>query len=235
LDSRRGTENRLLAKLPDETRTLLDPLLEQVTLKQNEVLFEPHQPIKFVYFFKGGLSSEIAVNSTEHIEVGCIGREGMSGLAVLLGASQTPHRSFMQAGGPATRIRAEDLLRVFNESQPLRTLLLRYVHVFTIQVAATALANGRYNVEQRLARWLLMSHDRLDDALPLTHDFLALMLGVRRPSVTGALHVLEGEHLIKADRGLITIRDRQGLVAFAGESYGMAEAEYERLISEAAL
>jgi CRP-like cAMP-binding protein len=100
-----------------------------------------------------------------------------------------------------------------------------------VQIAATALADGRYNVNERLARWLLMCHDRLGDELALTHDFLALMLGVRRPSVTDALHVLEGERLIKADRARIQVRDRLGLEQFAGEAYGVPEAEYRRLFS----
>jgi CRP-like cAMP-binding protein len=118
------------------------------------------------------------------------------------------------------------------ESVPsLKGLLLRYVHLFMIQVAATALADGRYDVNQRLARWLLMCHDRLGDELLLTHDFLALMLGVRRPSVTDALHVLEGHRLIKAERSRITVRDRRGLEGVAGDAYGAPEIEYWRLIS----
>jgi CRP-like cAMP-binding protein len=112
----------------------------------------------------------------------------------------------------------------------VRALLLRYAHVFMVQVAATALADGRYSIEQRLARWLLMCHDRNGDDLALTHEFLALMLGVRRPGVTESLHILEGERMIKAQRGLITILDRQKLEARAGDSYGTPEAEYERLI-----
>jgi CRP-like cAMP-binding protein len=99
-----------------------------------------------------------------------------------------------------------------------------------IQVAATALTNGRYEIGQRLARWLLMCQDRLGDQLPLTHDFLALMLGVRRPGVTSAMHVLEGEQLIYAERGLIRIRSRQRLEEYAGAAYGVPEAEYRRLI-----
>lgn len=111
------------------------------------------------------------------------------------------------------------------------SLLLRYVHVFMMQVAATALADGRYNVEQRTARWLLMAHDRLEnDELPLTHDFLALMLGVRRSSVTNALHVVEGSRAIKASRSLIVVRDRDKLERLPGASYGLPESEYQRVL-----
>jgi CRP-like cAMP-binding protein len=225
-------KNGLLSRLPQEVLGLILPGLKRVTLQQNDVLFEPFQTIEHVYFFEGGLSSEIAVNgSSNRIEVGCIGVEGMSGLPVVLGTDRTPHRSFMQVGGPAMRINAADLEKVMDGYPALRKQLLRYAHVFMVQIAATALADGRYNVNERLARWLLMCHDRLGDELALTHDFLALMLGVRRPSVTDALHVLEGERLIKADRARIQVRDRSGLEQFAGEAYGVPEAEYRRLFS----
>jgi CRP-like cAMP-binding protein len=226
------TANTLIACLPAQEAIRLAPLLERVVLKQRDVLIEPFQPISHVHFFEGGLSSEIAINAdNSRIEVGCIGREGLSGLPVVLGTKSTPHRSFVQSGGKALRIRADDLQQAMDDLPLLRQLLLRYAQVFMIQIAATALADGRYKVEQRLARWLLMSQDRLGDKLNLTHDFLALMLGVRRPSVTEALHVLEGEGMIKAARGLITIRSREKLEELAGGSYGVPESEYRRIIS----
>ena len=114
----------------------------------------------------------------------------------------------------------------------MRRILLRFAHVFMIQIASTTLADGRYGVEKRLARWLLMCQDRLGESLPLTHDFLALMLGVRRPSVTDALHTLEGKLLIRSERSLVTIRNRAGLTELAGSSYGLPEAEYRRLIED---
>jgi CRP-like cAMP-binding protein len=225
-------QNGLLASLSPDDRAVLSPLLEPVSLMQRDVLFEPFQPITHVYFFESGLSSEIAINpDSSRIEVGCIGREGLSGLPVVLGVDTTPHRSFVQADGTALRIQSQHLEQAMEAQPTLRKLLLRYAHVFMIQIAATALADGRYTVDQRLARWLLMSQDRLGDEITLTHDFLALMLGVRRPSVTDALHVLEGERLIHANRGLITIRDRARLEDMAGGAYGVPEAEYRRLIS----
>ena len=224
--------NGLLAKLSADDLAVLGPLLQPVALRQREVLFEAFQPIDYVYFFEGGLSSEIAGNSGgERIEVGCIGYEGLSGVPVILGVESTPHRAFMQVGGDAHRVRSSELRQAMDLHAPLRRFLLRYAHVFMIQVAATALADGRYRVEQRLARWLLMCQDRIGDDLPLTHDFLALMLGVRRPSVTDALHILEGSLLIKAERGLIVVRDRPGLVTLAGSSYGLPEAEYRRFFA----
>lgn len=225
-------QNGLLAALQAEDYALIDPHLERVTLAQREILHEPGQPISHAYFFEGGLSSEIAVNSDgNQIEVGCIGREGLSGIPAVLGVERASHQAFMQAGGSALRIRIADLRDTMDASRSLRDLLLRYAHVFMIQIAATALSDGRYHVEQRLARWLLMAHDRLGDVeLPLTHDFLALMLGIRRPGVTNATHTLEGQHLIKGRRSRITVLDRPGLEEVAGASYGKPEAEYERLI-----
>lgn len=226
------TENTLLSALAPRDAELLATLVTPVTLKQGDVLFEPDQIIDYVYFFDGGLSSEIASNGGgSRIEVGCVGREGFSGAPVALGMDRTPHQSFMQSDGHALRIPRQALQEAMDVSPTLRRLLLGYVHVFMTQVAATALADGRYNVEMRLARWLLMSQDRLGDEMPLTHDFLSLMLGVRRPSVTDTLHIVEEKRAIRAQRGLITVRDRQKLEEIAGDCYGVPEAEYRRVIA----
>lgn len=223
--------NGLLNALSTEDRALLKPLLERVQLNQADPLFEPFQPVTHVYFFESGLSSEIVLGGkTTQIEVGCIGYEGCSAVPVLLGVEATPHRAFMQAGGEAFRVSTQYLWQAMDSSPSLRSILLRYAHVFMIQIAETALANGRCSVEQRLARWLLMCQDRLGDELPLTHEFLSLMLGVRRPSVTEALHILEGHRAIKAERALIKIRDRALLKATATDAYGVPEREYQRLI-----
>ncbi len=217
--------------LSDDVATRLRPHLEPVELQQGEHLFEPNQQLRHVVFFEGGLSSEIAGgNGAKTIEVGCIGLEGFSSVPAVLGVDSTPHFAFMQCGGPALRIGVDPLRAAMDDCRALRELLMRYAHVFLIQVATTALADGRYGVERRLARWVLMGHDRIGYELPLTHDFLALMLGVRRPSVTDALHRLEGEHAIKAERGLILIKDVEKLKELAGPIYGIAEMEYERHI-----
>ena len=149
----------------------------------------------------------------------------------MLGVDHTPHLTFMQVEGHGYRIASAHLTRAMEESRSLQALLLRYVQAFSIQVAATAASNGESGIGERLARWLLMSHDRIDgDELPLTHEFLSLMLAVRRAGVTEALHVLDGTGIIKARRGVITILDRERLEEKAGESYGVPEAEYEKLI-----
>lgn len=224
------THNGLLKTLSDEDAALIRSRTELVTLEQDQLLFESRKPISHVYFFESGLSSEVVV-ATKSIEVGCIGHEGCSGVPVLLGVDSSPHKAFMQAGGTALRIASSDLSELIDTNRAIRELLLRYAHVFMIQIAATALADGRYDIEQRLARWILMCQDRLGDELPLTHDFLSVMLGVRRPSVTDALHKLEGNRAIRAERALITVRDRAVLEETAGDSYGIPEAEYRRLIS----
>ncbi len=225
------TTNRILSMLPDSVVTRLMPHLKRVELQQGEHLFEADQQLRHVFFFEGGLSSEIAGGKgSKTIEVGCVGLEGFSSVPAVLGVDSTPHFAFMQCGGPALRIEVEALRSAMEACASLRQLLTRYAHVFLIQVATTALADGRYGVEKRLARWILMGRDRIGYELPLTHDFLALMLGVRRPSVTDALHRLEGKHAIKAERGLILIKDVEKLKELASPIYGIAETEYEQHI-----
>jgi len=224
--------NRFLSLVGQDSLTAIAGSFETVCLRQGQSIFEPMQQIDHIYFFTKGLSSEIAVDDGgQRIEVGCIGFEGFAGVPAVLGVNRSPHRSFMETDGTALRIETERLMEAARADDALMSLLLRYVHVFMMQVAATALADGRYNVEQRTARWLLMAHDRLEsEELPLTHDFLALMLGVRRSSVTNALHVVEGLGAIKASRSLITVRERDKLERLAGASYGLPESEYRRVL-----
>jgi CRP-like cAMP-binding protein len=156
----------------------------------------------------------------------------MVGKAVVLGLDRTPNETFIQVEGAALRLRSEELSRAMDERPSIRGVLLRYVHTCLIQIAHAALANGRYNIRERLARWLLTCHDRLGrDELPLTHEFLSLMLGVRRSGVTQALNLLEVEKTITVRRGQIIVSDRRKLERIAGGSYGVPEAEYERVIA----
>jgi CRP-like cAMP-binding protein len=223
------SRNRLLASLSVRDRARLQPSLAIVDLPLDKVLEEANRPIENVYFPESGIASVVAGNGVP-VEVGLIGREGMTGLSIVLGDDRSVNRTFVQAPGSALRLSANDLRLAMDRSRSLRVGLLRYAQVFLVQLGQTALANGRTRLEARLARWLLMAHDRFDKgAFPFTHRFLALMLGVRRPGVTVALHFLEGYGLIKARRGLITVIDRKGLEAHANGSYGVPEAEYERL------
>ena len=227
--------NSLLSLLSPSDFGLLKPNLEPVALEVKDVLVEPNKPIEHVHFIESGLGSIVAISvADERIEVGHVGREGMTATAVILGADQTPILTFVQVAGSALRLRADALEEALEASASLRRLLNRYVQSVMIQMAHTALANGRFTISERLARWLLMYHDRLpSNDLVVTHEFLALMLGVRRPGVTEHLHVLEGEHMIKATRGHIQILDRTKLENLAGDCYGLPEEEYERLLTRA--
>ena len=144
----------------------------------------------------------------------------MSGLAVVLGNGRSPNENFMQVGGAGRRISSPKLRAAMKQSRSLQSVFLHFVHAFMNQVSSTALSNGTASVEERLARWLLMAHDRLDgDEIPLTHEFLSLMLGVRRAGVTVALNALEGKAVIRLARGQIFVVDRKGLKTSANGCY----------------
>jgi CRP-like cAMP-binding protein len=214
---------------------LLRPHLRPVALELRKDLERPNRPIETVYFMEAGIASVVAVQpDNTRIEIGLIGREGMSGTAVALGGDQSPHSTYMQVAGEGQRIAVRDLRKAMDASVPLRDLLLKFVQVFMVQTAHTAIANARANINKRLARWILMAHDRSrDNTLPLTHEFLALMLGVRRAGVTEALQNLKRQTLIDTGRNRIVVRDRKGLEQVAGKSYGVPEKEYRRLIGQA--
>jgi len=177
-------------------------------------------------------ASVVAIQSDEtRVEVGLIGREGMSGIAVVLGGDQSPHSTYIQVAGEAQRITINELRKAMHASETLRGLLLKFAQAFMVQTAQTAIANARAHIDQRLARWILMAHDRTGDAnLPLTHEFLALMLGVRRAGVTEALQSLKRKKLIDTGRNQIVLLNRKGIERAAGDSYGVPEKEYRRLI-----
>ena len=178
--------------------------------------------------------SILADTSQGRIEVGMVGPEGMAGLPVVHGIDRSPHGYLVQAAGQALRITAQNLRTAMQHNLPLHAGLLRYAHTLMVQTAQTAYANAGFNIEARLARWILMTDDRLArEDLPLTHDFLSMMLGVRRPGVTLAVQGLEGNRLIRAARGRITVLDRSGLEEVAGSAYGISEAEYASVMGQA--
>jgi CRP-like cAMP-binding protein len=227
--------NWLLRKLSSADFALLQPHLNRIDLKLRDYLFEPDTPIERVHFLEAGIASTVSLEEGgEQIETGLYGREGMSGAAVLLGAGQSPHASFMQLDGATSLVIASDqLIAAAENSGTLRNSLLRFVHTLSLQAAQTAAANAHYALPERLARWLLMCHDRVDgDDLPLTHEFMGMMLAVRRSGVTVTLHTLEGAGAIKSRRGVVTVTDRERLEEVAGDSYGGPEAEYRRLLGE---
>jgi CRP-like cAMP-binding protein len=211
---------------------LLKPHLRHVSMELKEDLERPNRRIESVCFMETGIASVVAVQPDEtRVEVGLVGCEGMSGTAVVLGGDQSPHSTYIQAVGEAQRITANELRKAMTASASLRSLLLKYVQVFMVQTAHTAIANARAKIDQRLARWILMAHDRThDNTLVLTHEFLALMLGVRRAGVTEALQSLKRRKLIKTGRNLIVLLNRKGIEKLAGDAYGVPESEYRRLI-----
>jgi CRP-like cAMP-binding protein len=224
--------NRLLSSLSKADFGLLLPDLEAVSLDLRKVLERPNKRIDDVYFPDAGFASVVAVQPKQtRVEVGLIGREGMTGLPVVLGNHKTPHETYIQAAGHGQRLNATKLRKAMAASSSLQSLLLKFVQAFMVQTAQTAISNARAKLNERLARWILMADDRIDGSrLPLTHEFLSLMLGVRRAGVTEALHALESEGLIRASRGEIIVRSRKGIERRAGDSYGIPEAEFRRLI-----
>ncbi|MCJ2080356.1 Crp/Fnr family transcriptional regulator [Methylobacterium sp. J-090] len=207
---------------------MLEPHLVPASLDRHHVVESHDEPISRVCFPGPGVISVVArTPSGTRLETGLIGPEGMTGVALLYGVDRTPHETFVQIPCRVLWLPASDLRQALIESQPLHRHLLRYAYAFSIQVAQTALCNGRFTIEQRLARWLLMSHDRVDrEDIMLTHEFLSLMLGVRRAGVTTALRNLVTLGSIGIHRGTIVIRDRALLLVSAGETYGAPEASY---------
>jgi CRP-like cAMP-binding protein len=228
-----SVQNLLLANIPETEFESLRPHLEWVDLKMHDKLVESNGLIEHAYFPTAGICSMIAVASGGvKIETGLIGKEGFVGSPIVLSVDRAPYEIVVQAVGRALRMSRGDLQAIINLSPAFNALLLRFIHLFTIQTAQTALANGRCTVDERLARWLLMCHDRVEsNEFPITHEFLSVMLAVRRSSVTDALHILESRRLIQSSRGSVKILNRPGLELAAGGAYGVPESEYERLIS----
>ena len=223
--------NELLRALTAEQYEHFAPYLTRIELPLKHVLVEANVPAPEVCFMISGLASMVAANDEETIEISHIGREGVTSVHLVTKADRTPNRTFMQIAGAGYTMPAERFTDILDTDIGIRSLFLRYVQTCALQLAHSALANGRYSICERLARWLLMVHDRTDgDDLPLTHEFLSLMLGVRRSGVTDQIHILEGMKAIKATRGNIRIIDREKLKEVAGRSYGIPEQEYERLI-----
>jgi len=218
------SKNRILSRLSAADIALLKPDLEAVELQLRYVLEAANEPIQHSYFIEYGLASIVAANGHKRLEVGLIGCEGMTGLPIVLGNDRSPHETFMQVAGNGVRIPAQKLREAIGQSRSLELAFLAFAHRFLNQTASTALSNGTATLEERLARWLLMANDRLrGDEVPLTHEFLSLMLGVRRAGVTVALHYLEQRALIRLARKQIVITDRKGLEAAANGTYHTPE------------
>jgi CRP-like cAMP-binding protein len=212
--------NLVLSSLSRADFGLVEPFLEPVDLPVRKSLEKGGRVIKAVYFPENGFASVVSDGGRRPIEVGLIGREGMTGVAIVLGADRNDEDTFMQASGHGHCMRVGHLRGAMAKSNTLHAALLRYTHTFLKQTTGTAVANGRSKINERLARWLLMADDRIDgDDLALTHEFLAMMLCVRRPGVTVAIQELEHAGLIARKRGRIIIVDRNALERLSSGTY----------------
>ena len=223
--------NRLLASLPRDELTALQPHMEQVSLSLGQSIILPNEPIPFIYFPLNALLSLVTVmEDGSTVEAGAIGREGMAGLPVLLDADTTPMETLTQIPGQAVRIKAEIIKQAFDQGGTLQKILYRYIHTTIVTGSQTAACNRLHHIGARLCRWLLMSSDGVSsEELALTQEFLAAMLGVRRAGVSEAASQLQGKGLIRYQRGRIQIIDRKNLEASACECYKVVKAEYNRL------
>ena len=231
---RAPSANRLLAALPKEEYQRLLPELEEVALPFAEVLYEPGARIRHVYFPNDSIVSllaEVADRST--LEVGFVGNEGVAGVSVFMGVDASPHRAIVQGAGTAVRMKASALRKESGRAGSLHDLLHRYAHSLLMQVSQSAVCNRFHMVDARLARWLLMSGDRLGaDEFQLTQDFISNMLGVRREGVSKAAGVLQKHALITYSRGHIRILDRARLEAVSCECYGIVKDESDSYLAK---
>jgi CRP-like cAMP-binding protein len=230
-ESRRSYKNQILASLPKAEISRLAPHLSPVTLDVGKSLLFPDTEITHAYFIESGLASvvvEMANGNT--VETGITGKEGMIGIPVLLDTKSMPSRTFMQIAGAGFKIDADRLKKEFEKSDQLRKLVNSYLQAYLVQTAQTAACNRLHDIAPRLARWLLMCHDRMESStFSITHEFLGHMLGTPRSTVTLAAGILHKNGLVDYSRGKIHIRERKGLEKAACECYQTIRDEFDRL------
>jgi CRP-like cAMP-binding protein len=228
----RTEANLILASLSAEEQARLQSKLQPVDLPQGQIVYEASVSIDHVYFIDEGMISVVSVmHNGDSIEVGTIGREGMIGKWVILGAESVPYRHIVQVAAKARRMRASDLVAELQPDRPLTRRLNRFHAAFNTQVMQGMACNGLHSVEQRCCKWLLTTQVRVgSQELNITHEFLAQMLGVRRASVTEVLRPLQNDGLIRASRGKVVILDPKRLADASCECYGVIRTEYQRLL-----
>jgi CRP-like cAMP-binding protein len=224
--------NQLLARLPADEFHRLFPDPRPVALEFKHVLYEPRALIDFAYFPSIGVVSQVTLmENGAVIELSTVGNEGMIGLPISLGIAESSSKAVVQVAGRALRLPAARLKDEVSRDTPLRTLLLRYAGVFLFQISQGVACNGLHSVHQRCCRWLLMTHDRVEgDEFPITHEFLAQMLGVRRPSITDVLQPLQKEGLLRYHRGRMVVLNRQGLEDSSCECYRTVKREFAQIL-----
>jgi len=232
-----ASENKILAALPRKDYERLAPHLEACEFERGENVYRPNKRIDHVYFPTGAMISVVAVTSDGgSVEVGVIGREGMTGISVVLGVPKSTDEVMVLLPNSAVRLEVDVLLEEFRRAGALQNVLLRYTHALMRMVAQTAACNRLHHAPMRLARWLLMCRDRVQsDELPLTHEFIAMMLGIRRAGVSEIALTLQEQGFIRYKRGLINITDSKGLEGFVCECYGIVKAEFDQTNGPAAI
>jgi CRP-like cAMP-binding protein len=217
--------NKILLSVPDTEYQVIRPHLRFLSLPHHLSLHEPHRTLKFVHFPNEGLISLVVeLKEGKSVEAGLIGNEGAAGIPAVFGLSRSPLREIVQIAGSGFRVRVGTLKEILRSTPQLQMILSRFAMGLAMQVAQTAACNRLHNVEQRLARWLLIAHDRADSGIiPITHDFLATMLGTDRPSVTLAAGVLQRKQIIGYTRRAVRILNRNKLEQFACECHAVVQ------------
>jgi CRP-like cAMP-binding protein len=232
--SPRNLPNKLLANLTPREYELLKPHLEEISLIDRQVLYQPDEEIQYVYFPFGGVVSLLTImKDGSGVEIATVGNEGMVGTPIVLGALSMHEQALCQIPGDAMRIKSKTLLKQMDRTPNLKRLMSRYMQGLVVQFTQGVACNRLHTIEQRCARWLLMTHDCVNtDTFPLTQEFLAQMLGVRRAGVNEAAGTLQNDGLITYHRGVIKVIDRKGLEAVACECYGVIVDQFEKLFGK---
>jgi len=222
--------NQILSSLSPASLERLSPDLEPIELTHATPVFQAYQPITHVYFPERAMASFMATTAEGgSSEIGVVGGEGAAGLEVLMGVDESPHECVMQVAGPGYRIRKDALRREFKRGGKMHDIVLLFMHKLMTQVSQITLCNRLHSLEERMSRWLLMCHDRIDgDRISLTQEFLSLLLGVRRESVTLTAGQMQSNGILQYSRGRIQVIDRLGLERSACECYEVVRSEYAR-------
>lgn len=225
--------NRLLQALDPETRASLTRHLARVDLGLRDYVYHANQPIEHVYFPIDGVVSMIAdVESSSPVEVATVGNEGMAGLPLFLGTTRTPGDAFSQIPGGALRMSAQSFTELTRRSAPFAQLMRRFTQAMFVQISQNSACNRAHSIDERCARWLLMTHDRVRrDDFTLTQEFLGQMLGVRRASVNTVAALFQHAGFITYSRGRLRILDRQGLEAASCNCYAIIRSEYDDMLN----
>jgi CRP-like cAMP-binding protein len=225
-------QNALLRALPAADREILRSSLEKVQLVKDHPIFAPGERAPHVWFPNSGIISIVALDDQgSAIEIATVGHEGMTGIATVLGGETTIYSAMVQVPGEGCRIETPLFSQLMDQHPAIRSVMLRYVQAAMTQMGQNAACGQLHNIEARCARWLLLAHDDVEgDTFPLTQEYLAMMLGVTRPSVSGAASALQRAGLIRYVRGQIEILDRPGLEALSCECYRIIRGEFERLL-----